>query len=294
MKASRAWRVSASAVLALAACGPPEDEASRTQVVAAPDDAIRHSDYSQSIDGSEVTFDMVWIEEGGFWIGKHEVTWDEYLLYCDFEESGAVPPDADAVSKPSKPLDWTPYDRDWGAGRRPAVGMSWSAAQKYCQWLSQNTGVAYRLPTEEEWALACGTGFPEGREPARGDAAAWAEALDEVAWFATNSDDKTQPVGGKAPNQHGLHDMLGNLWEYCREPFSAEETDRAVLRGGAWKTPAGEIAPSARLGFDFDWTLRDPNYPPGVWWIPDGDHLGLRVLREGPAPDGAGSGADSR
>ena len=76
--------------------------------------------------------------------------------------------------------------------------------------------------------------------------------------------------------------MFGNLWEYCGNPYSQDDTEQAVLRGGSWKEPAAQIDPATRLPFDYDWTLRDPNYPPGVWWIPDGDHLGFRVVRNGP------------
>ncbi|KAA3614392.1 MAG: hypothetical protein DWQ01_01435 [Planctomycetota bacterium] len=224
--------------------------------------------YTESIQGSTVEFDMVWIDQGGFWIGRTEVTWDEYLLYCDFEQKGEVPPDADAVSKPSKPLDWVPYDHNWGVGRRPAVGMSWNAAKKYCEWLSMNTGHRYRLPTEEEWQMACGQG---GSGP-----------LADRAWFADNSEEKSQEVGQKAANEHGLYDVLGNLWEYCGNPYDPSDSERAVLRGGSWKDTADQLTPENRLGFDEDWTLKDPNFPPGVWWIPDGNHLGFRILREGP------------
>lgn len=225
------------------------------------------ADYTETIAGSEVTFDMVWVPEGGFWIGRTEVTWDEFLLYCDFDEAG-VAPGADAVSKPSRPLDWTPYDRDWGVGQRPAIGMSWNAAQRYCEWLSLNTGLAYRLPTEEEWALACGAG---GEGP-----------LADRAWFAENSEEMTQEVAQKAPNERGLFDVLGNAWEYCANPWDPSEPERAVLRGGSWATEADRVTPEERLAFDDDWTLEDPNFPPGVWWIPDGGHLGMRLLRAGP------------
>ena len=210
----------------------------------------------------------VWIPDGGFWAGRTEVTWDEFLLYCDFEETGAVPPGLEAVSKPSKPLDWTPYDRDWGAGQRPAVGMSWGSAQKYCTWLSLNTGREYRLPSEAEWRLALGSGG--------------AGALADRAWFAENSGGMTQEVGLKAPNEHGLFDLLGNLAEYCAGPYDRADPERAVLRGGSWKDPAEALTPDGRLAFDADWTLPDPNFPPGVWWVPEGDQLGLRVLRPGP------------
>lgn len=224
-------------------------------------------DYTETIRGTTIEFDMVWIEEGGFWIGQTEVTWDEYLIYCAFDTDDPVPPDADAVSKPSKPLETSPYDREWGKGKRPAVGISWNAAKKYCQWLSLNTGDDYRLPTESEWELACG--------PAPDD-------LSEHAWFSENSGGKTQEAGQKQPNSHGLYDMLGNLWEYCDNPFSEDRPNRAVSRGGAWNSPADDVTPTKRLGFERLWVLMDPNMPPGVWWVPEGEHLGFRVMRPGP------------
>lgn len=224
--------------------------------------------YTETIRGTDIRFDMVWIEEGGFWIARTEVTWDEYLLYCAFGGTGKIPPDVDAVTRPSEPLpDVAPFDRDWGTGRRPAVGMSWNAAKKYCQWLSLNTGHAYRLPSEAEWRLAAGD--------------APHVPLAEHAWFADNSDDMTQEVGQKQPNEHGLHDMLGNLWEYCRDPWSPSEPERAVLRGGCWESATTEVTAESRLGFEEDWILNDPNVPPGVWWVPEGSQLGFRVLRPG-------------
>lgn len=233
--------------------------------------------YVETIRGTDVRFEMVWIPEGRFWIGRTEVTWDEYLQYCDFEESGKVPPGVDAVARPSRPQDdVTPFDRDWGTGRRPAVGMSWNAARNYCRWLSLNTGRTYRLPTEAEWRLACGEA-PDG-------------PLRDYAWYEANSDGMTHEVGLKKPNRYGLHDMLGNLWEYCANPFSPAEPERAVLRGGSWSDPAERVTPDSRLGFEEDWVLDDPNVPPGVWWVPAGDHLGMRVLRPGPVADHARQG----
>jgi len=223
---------------------------------------------TETLPTSAVRFEMVWIPEGGFWIGKTEVTWDEFLTYCAWDDPD--PAGADAVSRPSRPLDVEPYDRGWGKGKRPAVGMSWNAARKYCEWLSLVTGKRYRLPTEREWELAAGKPPPS--------------PLSERAWHAANSGGKTQEVGKLAANEHGLHDMLGNVWEYCANPYDSSEPPRAVLRGGSWKDEAGRVTPSERLGFDNAWTMRDPNFPPGVWWAPDADHVGFRVLREAEAP----------
>ncbi|MEM7200963.1 MAG: SUMF1/EgtB/PvdO family nonheme iron enzyme [Planctomycetota bacterium] len=241
-------------------------------------------DYTQAIAATGVAFEMVWIAEGGFWIGRHEVTWDEYLLFCDFDGAIGLPKGVDGMTRPSKPLDdVTPFDREWGLGRRPAVGMSRQAAADYCTWVSRLTGHTYRLPTAAEWELACG--------PAPAD-------LNAHAWHEGNSDEMTHEVGTKLPNAHGVHDMLGNLWEYLRDPVSPDDPERAVLRGGSWYEPAAAIAPAARLLFDDDWVLDDPNMPPGRWWVPDGDHLGFRMLRVGeaqrPAPEQAKEGHNDR
>ena len=143
---------------------------------AASNKIVQRENLCLAIPGTEVSFEMVWIPEGAFWIGKTEVAWDEYLVYCDFEnparETGKG---VDGISRPSKPLeDVAPFDRDWGLGRRPAVGMSWNAARRYCEWLSKNFKRRFRLPTESEWLLACGA-EPSGK-------------LSEFAWFEVNSD----------------------------------------------------------------------------------------------------------
>lgn len=237
-------------------------------VCALPGCASGPGDYTQVISANDpsVAFEMVWIPEGEFWIGRTEVTWDEYLAYAGFDLPEALPPGVDAISRPSRPLETTPYDRDWGKGQRPAVGMSRNAARQYCRWLSLRTGVAYRLPLEAEWRLACGD----------------AVARPATAWTEENAGGMTHEVARLAPNEHGLHDILGNVWEYCADPFAPDQRDRAVLRGGAWNTPAVEATPDTRLGFDRLWILADPQVPPGVWWVPEGPHLGFRVVRSGP------------
>jgi len=241
-------------VVASSGCAGPEKEP--------PQSAGTRDDYTERIPGTSLTFDMVWIPSAGFWIGRTEVTWAEYLVFCAFNER--LPEGVDALSRPSKPLEVYPFDRHWGRGRRPAVGMSRNGAQMYCRWLSELVPGTYRLPSEEEWSAASGS------RPAR---------VGDYAWCAENSTGKTQAVGRKRPNVHGLYDMLGNLWEYCANPFDADEPRSAVLRGGSWKDPANEISPKTRLRFEDDWLLDDPGFPPGLWWVPDGDHLGFRMVR---------------
>jgi formylglycine-generating enzyme required for sulfatase activity len=223
--------------------------------------AKAHAIFTETIPSGAVSFDLVWIEDGGFWIGRTEVTWDEYLAYCAFDEPKVE--GADAVSRPSKPLEVRAFDHGFGTGRRPAIGMSWNGAKQYCAWLSAETGKTYRLPTVAEWALACAG--------ARG-------SLESEAWIASNSGGRTHEVGLMGANDHELHDMLGNVWEYCAEPYDPSRPDVAVLRGGSWRDEAADC--EARLRFNNDWTLDDPTFPPGRWWIPDGDHIGFRVVCE--------------
>lgn len=214
--------------------------------------------FTETIPESTIDFQMVWIDDG-FWMGRTEVTWDEYLLFCAFEARERT---IDGIARPSKPLDTHPADRGWGLGKRPAVSMSKHAAQEYCRWLSQQTGRTYRLPTEDEWEAAC----------------ADAGAGPDQAWTQVNSGGMTQETGTLAPNRHGLHDMIGNLWEYCENPWAPDQPKRAVMRGGSWKDDADSIDSSTRLRFDSDWVMDDPAFPPGFWWVPDGSHLGFRVV----------------
>src|SRR5262249_20743212 len=138
--------------------------------------------YTEAIPETKVSFDMVPVKGGSykmgtpaaeagrgedegpqvdvtvkpFWMGTHEVTWDEFDLFAFAKrrptQPGVTPTGADAVSKPTPPY----ADESWGfgKGKQPALGMTWHAAAEYCRWLSAKTGHTYRLPTEAEWEYA--------------------------------------------------------------------------------------------------------------------------------------------
>ena len=210
--------------------------------------------------------DMVWVDGGtfqmgsdqgvndekpvhaatldGFWIGKYEVTFAEYDLFCA----------ATARAKPD--------DEGWGREKRPVIHVNWFDAVAYCNWLSAQDGLVpayaitadtivalrmqangYRLPTEAEWEYAARGGKAGGTNVYSGGND---NDLDAIAWYSANARGKTQPVGLKKANELGVYDMTGNVREWCYDFFSsypanavanpggrATGKDR-VLRGGRW------------------------------------------------------------
>jgi formylglycine-generating enzyme required for sulfatase activity len=111
--------------------------------------------------------------------------------------------------------------------QHPVVNVSWDHAQAYCKWLSDVTGKNYRLPTEAEWEFAAKGGVKSKGFPYSG-----AKNPDSVAWLAHKSNG-TMPVAQKAPNELGLFDMTGNVWEWCSDWY--DSTKRFyTTRGGAW------------------------------------------------------------
>ena len=130
--------------------------------------------------------------------------------------------------------------------QHPVEGVSWREAVEFCSKLSalpaeRAAGRVYRLPTEAEWEYACRAGTKT--EYSFGDSDS---KLGDYAWYGENSGSKTHAVGGKQPNAWGLHDMHGNVWEWCRDshaPYpSGNVTDPSgpasgaihVIRGGGW------------------------------------------------------------
>jgi formylglycine-generating enzyme required for sulfatase activity/nitrate/TMAO reductase-like tetraheme cytochrome c subunit len=249
-----------------------------------------------------------------FWIAEIEVSWDEYLAFFRATSSQGRTEgqlvknkNVDAISGATPP--WGAPDQGWGKGKRPAITMSWYAANVYCKWLSKVTGKKYRLPTEAEWEYACrgGTNSPYFfvgnpkkftsvgfyRKIFKPDTA----NIASMVVYKVNSSSKTEePVFVKA-NPFGLKNMAGNMAEFCSDfyfpdaykadsvevvnpkgPLSGQEH---VIRGGSFKSDAKDVRSASR---DFTrtkaWLVTDPQMPKSIWWYSDCIDVGFRVVCE--------------
>lgn len=147
----------------------------------------------------------------GFAIGRYPVTFEEYDAFCGVTRA---------------PL---PDDNGWGRDRRPVINVSWEEAQSYVDWLSAETGQLYRLLTEAEWEYACRAGSKTSYSYGDDD-----KALAGYGWFVGHLDGSTRPVGERLPNDFGLFDMHGNVWEWVEDVWHENYAATPPGNGGAW------------------------------------------------------------
>lgn len=139
----------------------------------------------------------------------------------------------------------------------PVEQVSWNDVQEFLQKLNQLTGKTYRLPTEAEWEYAA-----RGGQQSRGYKYSGSNDIGAVAWYDGNSGDKIHPVGQKSPNELGINDMTGNIWEWCSDwyaydyysgspssnPQGPSTGSFRVLRGGVWYNAAAGCRVADRYG----------------------------------------------
>ena len=231
-----------------------------------------------------------------FYMGVFEVTYDEYNVFRDKELDVPTPEkpdwDAAAVARPSPPYE----DPTFGMGKEgfPAASMTQFAALQYCKWLSEKTGVFYRLPSEAEWEFACRAGKTGPYYFDTDDS-----SVEEHAWYYDNSNEKYHKVGAKLPNPYGLYDMLGNVSEWTLDEYEADSyttmsTEMAgevnpwikptkllprTVRGGSWDDDVNEQRCSCRIPSSRKWKERDPQIPKSFWWNTDSPFVGFRIIR---------------
>ncbi len=192
-----------------------------------PEGEFRMGSTSLEADDNERPLTQVRISRG-YWLGKYEVTQAEWLAVM-----GANP------SKFPK------------CGSCPVEKVSWDDAQGFIRRLNAlSEGARYRLPTEAEWEYAARAGT-------RGER--YSEDIDTIAWYKGNVWGRTKPVGQKEPNAWGLHDMLGNVWEWVQDwhggypggsvtdPVGPGSGSYRVTRGGAWIFSAGRSRAATRF-----------------------------------------------
>ncbi len=150
-----------------------------------------------------------------------------------------------------------------GDNSYPVEQVSWNDVQKFISKLNNITGLRFRLPTEAEWEFAA-----RGGTMSRGYKYSGSDNIRYVAWYKKTSGRETHPVGKKAPNELGIYDMTGNVWEWCSDwfgryssqsdynPAGAGSGPYRVIRGGCAIGDAGSSSVSRRYPFVPD-TRRD-------------------------------------
>lgn len=188
-------------------------------------DRFRRLDTNGRSEISFLTLDLVSVPGKTFKMGKFEVTQRQWQSLMDDNPSYHKSPEC------------------------PVENVSLSDCQTFMERLNATpeakaANLIFRLPTEEEWEFACRAGEtgPYCKDSKRRTITD--ETLGRVAWFKNNSRQNTHPVGGKLPNNFGLYDMLGNVWEWTQSC----EDDIYVIRGGSYNSSAEDCESSSRTG----------------------------------------------
>ena len=181
------------------------------------------------------------VEITNFWMNRTEVTVAAYKRFKEAQSQQMPPP----------PRDFNP---NWGKDDHPIVSVQWRGAAAYCAWAGG------RLPTEAEWEYAARGGkegliYPGGNKISSKN--------------AKYDSDGTAPVGSYPANGFGLYDMVGNVWEWCSDPFDGSYYDNSpavdpqgpllgrngemgVVRGGGWDSNRGSLRVSVRASPSMD------------------------------------------
>ena len=204
-----------------------------------------------------VSFEMIPVEGGTFTMGATE----EQVSYADADEKPAH-----KVTLSSYMIGKTEVTQElWQAvmGTKPGYfsgtnlpveKVSWEDCQAFINKLNAVTGKTFRLPTEAEWEFAA-----RGSNKSKGYVYSGSNTLNDVAWYGDNSSG-THPVATKAPNELGIYDMSGNVWEWCSDWYSYNyysvspeynppgysSASARVIRGGSWDNSAGNSRVSYR------------------------------------------------
>jgi len=229
----------------------------------------------ETITVNGVSFNMVKVEGGTFMMGATDEQISEVAHYNEYP--------AHQVTLSSYCIGQTEVTQAlWQAVmgnnpssftsdlNNPVEQVSWDDCQEFISKLNKMTGKTFRLPTEAEWEYAA-----RGGNKSQGYIYAGSNDIDEVAWYSDNNGEHTNLVATKAPNELGLYDMSGNVYEWCQDRFgyysSEAQTNPTgpssgnyrIFRGGGWNQPARDCRVSHRYY----------NIPDGFWY-----NVGLRLV----------------
>lgn len=275
------------------------------------------------------------VELSPFFMAEVETTWDAYqAFYAQTAAEGrstdteglrtqaasGTPLTLDAISGATPPYGQP--DQGWGMGQRPAISISYHAAETFCQWLSVVTGKTYRLPTEAEWEYACRAGsqdpyfFAADPKQLQAKGRRQREALELCNTYvisAANSRASTHEPEAVEANAWGLKNMLGNVAEFCSDwyspttyqdyadlgmepllnPTGPESGREHVIRGGTFMDAPATLRSAFRDSTQTaHWLRTDPQMPKSIWWYSDCFHVGFRVVCEYNAQTGKPAATD--
>ena len=207
-------------------------------------------------------------------VARDETSWDLYdsLVYRLDVPKGEADDDG-GLTRPTKP--YLMADRGWGHAGYPALSVNHTGAEAFCAWMSAKTGRPWRLPTVAEWKAMCAT---SGITP---------QELTKYAWVKDNAKRKTHPLGSLAPDANGLHDLHGDVAEWCTTPDG-----RFVLMGLSYLDATPTELCSAQKTPVPEWNDTDPQIPKSIWWLSDAAFAGFRVVCETPPPAATNSSED--
>ena len=201
-----------------------------------------------------VTFSMVYVKAGSFYMGSDEYSDEKPVHLVTLSQDyyiGRFP----VTQELWRAVMGTHAPCHFKGDKLPVEMVSWEECQVFVQRLSQLTSRNFCLPTEAQWEFAA-----RGGVKSRGYKYAGSNNLDEVAWYTENSGGSTHEVGIKQPNELGIHDMSGNVWEWCQDwysssyptanpvtdPKGSSSGSSRVNRGGSWSNDAASCRTADR------------------------------------------------
>lgn len=198
--------------------------------------AACRGNFTENISGQEL--EMIYVKGGVFMMGAtdeqgdeygnnecpvHKVTLSDYYI-GKYEVTQGLWEKVMGTTLKQQRAKEISKNRLAGVGDNyPMYYVTWSDAQDFCIKLSELTGKKYVLPTEAQWEYAA-----RGGKQSKGYKYSGSNVLDEVGWYYENSQNSTQPVGKKTPNELGIYDMSGNVLEWCSDWYSKYTSDSQI------------------------------------------------------------------